>query len=815
MRRFFSFYSDIQSKPLVTYLKWYQNQYNAKHNRPILIRLIDDLNNRLATSIDERLKDLKDKGNKILADKIISPVEANNFVINYVSTVCEILESQNNTSKGIYHTNFTRSVLPELFDPGDNTQIYYSFNDADDDYFIDIRPTCCYFTQLLDLSKSTHKVVEGNDLNPREFTFHDLGHSFIMKRHDLWLFKTYQKKPIELISNWITYKNWYKEAYEPFKDINYPLYRAIKLYMFDIVHDRGYQFNLPILLQQFKASKNYQNLLTKIKRNNFSGVYSEVSFDYINQARDWLIGKTEEFLEKTNKAEILNHDDFIIKKYPDIRSYQGKPLHVIICKDGQIKISFQCDHEILNTSIYEIELLGLPTSNKFTEEKIKEINKIIDYVNCGYADYVQLDKNLSPLNFNLPALELNKVDTKKHLKHIEIYKLDRLLKIMEDGLCANFCVTEEPEIFESSTIEISRDGKIGVIDTGLVFDLDSVEIITKPKTTLKYINLDAHDRFVSTVDLTKSYIRNPNRKQNLPNYVELGQGMTLGIVDTKNNLKIAKAVSSLLTRSIELAKDKYKGGYLPSNIVERAQLEYVSPYAISNLWGNKGYRFVLSIPVDYTDKREIIGTALVASSQWTLFFFTNKYNNIDMRSHLIDQDLMVDGHKWFDRFNMPKLENYKPPKFNQLANFAVETVDHRGHGLGKLMIDAIVKHYALHNPNNFINHSQPLICGHGLFQIADPSWLPFMLKCGFKQRYGAETFYLDKKWAPLPSVMINGQQLDPVAYNQRFGLQKSYEKLDLEGPINLIDRIPHVLELANRGDAKLQYYQLYKPFKTN
>jgi len=57
--------------------------------------------------------------------------------------------------------------------------------------------------------------------------------------------------------------------------------------------------------------------------------------------------------------------------------------------------------------------------------------------------------------------------------------------------------------------------------------------------------------------------------------------------------------------------------------VTNAQLEYVSPWAISNLWGRNGYRFILSKKVSDT-MREIIGTALISNSKDTLFFFTSK-----------------------------------------------------------------------------------------------------------------------------------------------------------------------------------------------
>lgn len=283
--------------------------------------------------------------------------------------------------------------------------------------------------------------------------------------------------------------------------------------------------------------------------------------------------------------------------------------------------------------------------------------------------------------------------------------------------------------------------------------------------------------------------------------------------------EIAKAISGLLSRSIEDAKNKY-GGYLPDDIVEKAQLNYVSPFAVTNLWGRDGYRFVLSRKVD-DNKCEIIGTALISQSQDTLFFFTNKYNNLKFSNIALEVnfDLKIDGiHNWFDKFDMPSIQEYKPQKFNQLANFAIEKIGCRGLGLGKLLIEEIIKNYSefyLKSKHQTFTHSQNYFCGQGLFQIADPSWLKYMIKIGFGIRYGAETFYLDQPWSPLVPTKNYCKYIDNITYNAMYGLPQLYDNIDqksiMDNILYIPNRIPKVKELANNNNAKLQYYQLLLP----
>lgn len=849
------FFHNIQKSPLSTYSKFYANQFNASHNSEIILKIIADINTRLNSNIinseiflkhKQSLHKIREDGINLLCQSlshslltrmhnkfhIIKPSDLYSFVINYVENMYDLIKSQDNDIQGTYYSDFAKDFFKNLYETGNNTQMFFTFNNLNEQYFIDIRPLCFYPVQLLDLpdfsserplipTKNIKGYVESKLLDFREVTFHDMGHAHVMSRQDKWLFETSNTNAMELVTEWLRNKDWYMNECEMLKETNYLLYKAIKLYLFDIVHDRGYQFHLQILRQQFRAIKNLENLKTKIMRGDFDNICDKSIIDHINEARKWLLTVTDKFIVKDNidKIEKNKKVGYIIKIYPDIENCIGVPIDVIICKNGKILVNFSSDGTTKMTTIYEIELLSLPISDVIlNDEKIKKINKWINIINNSSVDSIQLDSDANILNLTDDIVYDSAVVNAEHqLKKIEIYKLERLLGLMKKNSSIKFSISKLPDVYESSKISVNQEKGNLTIETGLVFKINEICIENKSGTTLKYINLDPHARFISENILRDSYIKYSNSKfQQLKPYVTLNDELELGIVDTKNHVELAKAVSSLLSRSIDNAKDIY-GGYLPSQIVERAQFEYVSPYAISNLWGKSGYRFVLSRKVNNVI-REIIGTALVANSKDTLFFFTNKYNNLKYSTikQNIDFDLCVDSkHKWFDKFDMPEIQDYKPNGCNQLANFAVEKINCRGIGLGKLLISEIIKNYAIYCPKANIRHSQPLICGKGLFQIADPSWKKYMLDIGFKLRYGAETFYLDKEWDKLLPVTMNGSVIDNKSYNRMYGIPEIYENIDFgikNTEMDLTKRIPKVIELANSGNAKLQYVQMIYMF---
>jgi GNAT superfamily N-acetyltransferase len=332
----------------------------------------------------------------------------------------------------------------------------------------------------------------------------------------------------------------------------------------------------------------------------------------------------------------------------------------------------------------------------------------------------------------------------------------------------------------------------------------------------KFVNLNPEDRFVPTSVLRGAYVHyDGSHAPSAPNYVTLDDGMELGIVSSAVP-EIARAVSSLLSRSLEDARNDL-GGNLPPAVVKRVQLEIISPYGVAHIWGVTGHRFVLSRQVG-PDRSELLATILVGRSKDTVFFFTGRYNNL--RHSTIRETVDFEqpdrddpAHKWFDRFVFPEVSRFKPKGYHHIANFVVAK-EHRGHKLAEYLLGKIVEKYAkddLDKRGRATEHSQHLLCGKGFWQIGDPPWLPRMEKLGFRLRWGAESFFMEHDWARLPAVVDpkTGEPISNLAYNKSYGLPQKYETGKPTGDASeyLLDRVPEVIRLSQDPRAKLQYFQ--------
>lgn len=328
-------------------------------------------------------------------------------------------------------------------------------------------------------------------------------------------------------------------------------------------------------------------------------------------------------------------------------------------------------------------------------------------------------------------------------------------------------------------------------------------------------------RFVPTHCLRSAYLTyEESRSPGAKNFVTLDENFELGIVSNTEPL-IMFAVSSLLTRSLEEARCD-QGGHLPPEVVRRVQHDIISPHKVGTLWGSAGHRFVLARRHD-NSTHEIVATILVGRSKDTIFFFTGRYNNL-RHSTIADDvdwnqpDQNNPDHRWFDRFAFPDPLRFKPERYHHIANFVVAP-EHRKSGFAKTFLHNIARYYSrdILDGNSFpIVHSQHLLCGRGFWQIGDPPWMSRMKKLGFYRRWGAESFFIEHDWAPLPKVIVEGRVIDNRAYNDMYDMPGCYHENQRPHPSDshLLDRVPEVKRLAENPRAKLQYFQALFDFNS-
>lgn len=878
-----TFFLELRNDPINAYRKFELNPFEAPESGPLLLKIIADLNQRLQPgsvleleqfkTFKEQLFQLRKEGIE-LWERSIPLSDLNVLILKYVESMDKLFRSCDPTLKGTYHRDLAQGYMKSLLNTRDGTRMFFTTHAVDDLYFLDIRPAAIYLNWVIDLppfsvnaknytggpivpAKEIQKFLDGLFVDTEEITKHDLGHTFSMKRQDKWLFETSSFSRLELVKEWTRNKNRIMSQWKSLSQTDPALAKAVQFIIFLVIHDKGYQFHLPILRQQFHSAKWVEMARFNQKHGYYgkNGITDEVD-SRLEQGRIWLVNLVEQMLKEDNLQKItsLNAEtqSVVIKRWQKIETYNGIPINIEANGVQDLKITFNVPGVgMKSTSLYLISLVLTPTADKpiLTPEKIDRLEKwiwqkkhsnLIDSLTVNPDGEVTARLKGDAKFQQAPEI----LAAEEKLSKVELYKLERLLYLTANKMTVPFTITLLPKSFKGTItkIDYSNECVDFIDDAGQMHSCPLIEVSFQPDHQFlnthhpaKYINLNPDDRFVDANVLRKSYIHyEQSMNVSAPPFVNIDNHYELAIVDT-HDPRIARAVSSILTRSLNDAKYTH-GGYLPPAIVERVQLELISPYGITHVWGATGHRFVLSREAT-GGKREMISTALVHRSRDGIFFFTSKFNNLRHSTlrYDLDFDYSADGnpeHKWFNKFCYPEISIYKPKGFHHFANFVVEREGVRRQGIAHMMIQQIIKNYSLEyicSTGSKVQHSQRLICGSGLWQIGDPPWLARMTKLGFYQRLGSETFHIDTEWDPLvPTLDKEGKKIDHVAYNQSFGLPEIYHKMlekrdpesqkiyqkalkDPKGH-HLFFRIPEVIEKAQSGRAKLQYFQLILPF---
>lgn len=865
-----------------------------KNNQPILLKIIADLNERLIpdsvlyhstfSQFLHKLQQLRETGIDIFKAGIPA-TDFHLFVVEYIETMNALFSSVDPKLDVTYHRNFTRKLLKFVLAGKRAQNSFFTYKTVDSEYFFHLRPTGHYLHWIVDPPKFIHtkqsykggplvktvdraKYLDGLFLDSEEVTKHDVGHSFYMKRQDEWLFNNLNTPRHQLVRHWLQNKDHIQHAIQELHSTNPELVAPTKLLLSEIIHERGYQYFLPILIQQL-GSKKWPEILHFKSRNKYWGNKgpNRKHLDNLTRSQEWLFQYIEKLhIEQNNEfIQEVKSETLKINLWHEIETYTGLPISVRAKGINDFNIDFKiATQDVISTSLYEISLVLAPKAKKkiLSPEKIKKLEQLLWYTkNSTDKDaFVKIDRDG---NSKLVSINLNNsnkvplstsIPEEHKLSEIEIYKLERLLNLLKLKQKTSFTVTKLPSTYYGKILKNDTStGEITFRDQNHNHFRFNSRQISIEKSNLKnnsgllnlkykYINLNPKARYVSKAVLRDSYITNYN-DSNLPPFVQFKNPKDndaiyeLAIVDT-SNIEIATAVSSLLTRSLSDAKIS-NNGYIPDKIVERVQRELISPYSVNNLWGQYGYRFVLS-KIHNETHREIISTALVTKDHRNLLFFTSMFNNLKISDlKHINFDISAPNtpnKKWFDKFVHPPIEKYKPIGYHQFANFVVEKEGQRHKGIARLMINNIVSHYSrkyLMNTSNNLAHSQPLLNGEGLWQIGDPPWLARMSKLGFIPRLGAESFHIDVAWDKLHELLDSNEHIvDHTRYNSLNGLfsiyqpkvDSTYYKIMLKltqknkdippsPSIHLIDRIDEVLAIARSGKAKLQYYHLVFPFE--
>lgn len=278
--------------------------------------------------------------------------------------------------------------------------------------------------------------ADGYEMMPSEFAWHDIGHiEFMMMRDFDYLESAGHGKPLEVvIEQWDLTRRRFKEFWNSYKS-DKDMHDAIGLILFEILHERGYQFSWSLLKNQLDTPKWVEILMRKLN-NGYYKRFPKMNmnqFKVLEPARVAMLKFVDESRRAWQKryAEAIDAHALTVKvtHYPKIDYGYGMFEQIEIGAGGVTRVVTKTEdgHELV-PAIEDLTLAQIsPTKiNKFTTEEIEKINGLIGLKHL--LRNAQMD-NGTLVSIDRIIIRQDKKIYVRDLNREELYPLERFVNV--------------------------------------------------------------------------------------------------------------------------------------------------------------------------------------------------------------------------------------------------------------------------------------------------------------------------------------------------------------------------------------------------
>ncbi len=403
--------------------------------RPVLDRIIRDIESRLVpgsvlevprfTSFRRQLEALARDGYTLQGE--VDYVKFNQFVVRWVEVMDALLRSADPALQGTYHRDIAGPELKSLGDPSRGTYIFFSFAPVDDDYFLATRAAPVYLHGLMAVPPFTATAmtyrggplvptnsiqfhIDGYPLDLEEFLKHDAGHSSFMRRRDTWLFDIHPEiSRGVLVATWSQIERRIRAARRRLQKSDPDLAQAVMITLAEVIHERGYQYHLPMLLQQLETDK-----WTDVVRKKLGQRYWEreplnaAQVGRLDEARIWLYRTVQRLLVYATiaaaRTSMSANQSVLLRYWPKIQTYRGSPKTIRLNAIDRFVVDFAIDSKTVTTSIYEVSLAQVRVRDEpYLSADTQDLLKRLAYAKEKGVDLIDPSSGNS---FNIASIEI-------------------------------------------------------------------------------------------------------------------------------------------------------------------------------------------------------------------------------------------------------------------------------------------------------------------------------------------------------------------------------------------------------------------------
>jgi hypothetical protein len=363
-----------------------ESTFSFYEMQPVLAKILKAIDKNLAGDLTPARRDrflkLKDTGERLKKEKVpYHPFIR--YLFEFLHLVDEIYrEAFPQYDKEKFHEKLAKHELEKALEEWPDAIIFFSFQPVNTKYFLDTRTAPLHLVG----GTLTHLFADGFPLTPTEFGYHDVGHFSYMIMRDKalrarkgpgWDEKRARKK-------WKQNKRYYNAKELELYKTDPVLAHAANLVRFEVIHERGYQYDLASLKSQFESSRWATVVLEKLQ----NGFWAQPPITIeqaarLDEARLWLLKITEEKIKAEAARHLLGyapHSRVEFYYQPSVLPSRGVVHHIEISNRGAQAYLYLEDHDQgYHVSVYDVTLAQVKKSpfSPFTIEFVEKMNELL------------------------------------------------------------------------------------------------------------------------------------------------------------------------------------------------------------------------------------------------------------------------------------------------------------------------------------------------------------------------------------------------------------------------------------------------------
>jgi hypothetical protein len=301
---------------------------------PVLRRIMLDLALRTREDLrpDDRSLFLKlmEEGD-VLLHASVPYKDTMRFVFRYLDALDGVFVRLHPEFAASFHRDNAERVLEPTLGRAPDALLYPSFRPVNIDYFVNTRGAPFHIVGLHTSGLRPGEPVpfaDGFSMKPSEFAWHDIGHIEFMAERD-FAYQDGSFKPLErIVQEWDLTRRRVVGYWSSFQE-DKNLHDAMGLLLFEILHERGYQYSFAVLKAQLDTPKWIEILMRK-RDNDYYKVYPDMNmamFPELENARKALLRFVDESRRNDQKRHVaaLFGEELAVRvtHFPKVRYGRG------------------------------------------------------------------------------------------------------------------------------------------------------------------------------------------------------------------------------------------------------------------------------------------------------------------------------------------------------------------------------------------------------------------------------------------------------------------------------------------------------------